>query len=277
VALRAFRGWLGGGVIHWGAAIAYYALISIAPLLLLGVGVAGLALDARRAGAALVTQLEAVLGPRGAAVAELVLREGSFPGFGSVEALGSVALLLVTASAVFANLRGALNAVWGVEPGGGGLRHALRTRLVALGTILAMGLVIVASVALTTAVNLLAPRIEELLPGGGRLARGLDVGVSVAVLWLAFAALFRLLPDARIAWRDVWTGGFATALLFVGGKTLIAAWLARSSLGSAWGAAGSVFLFLVWLYYSAQIFLLGATFTREWARARGREPGGSGN
>ena len=270
VARETLGTWTRSDAIHWGAALAYYALFSLGPILILMVGISGLVLDASTAGSALIRQLRPVLGSRGASVAETILAQGSFPGFGSLPALGSLALLLVAATAVFANLRGALNATWSVRPSTGPLRTVLRARLTAFTMILIVGLLVVASLALGTVTSVLAPVLERWVPGGQWLVQGLDALVSVLMLWLAFAAIFRVLPDVEIAWRDVWVGALVTALLFVVGKVLISLYLAQSDLASPYGAAGSTFLLLVWIYYSAQIFMLGATFTRVWARLRGR-------
>ena len=271
IARQTIKAWLSGDAVHWGAALSYYALFSLGPLLLLLVGTAGLVLDARTASATIINQLRPFFGTRGATVAETILREGSFPGFDSPKALVSIALLLLAGTGVFANLRGALNAVWSVRPVSGTLRNLARTRLSAILMMLTLGLLVLASVLLSTAVSVLAPYLEAQLPGGSWLVRALDLAVSTLFLWVAFAATYRILPDAQIAWRDVWVGALATAILFVVGKALIGLYLGRSDLGSAYGAAGSVFLLLVWLYYSAQIFILGATFTQVWARARGRD------
>lgn len=265
-----FFTWLTGDVIHWGAALAFYALLSLGPVLILLVGISGLVLDARTAGATIVSELRPVLGARGATVAHTILREGSFPGFGSLPALGSLALLLITSTALFANLRGALNAIWSVRPVTGTLRNVLRDRLAAFIMILIVGALLLASVVLGAATAVLAPYLKSWIPGGTLLVHVLAFAVSTGVLWLACAATFRVLPDGRVAWPDVWVGALATALLFVIGKFLIGLYLAHSNLASPYGAAGSVFLFLVWVYYSAQIFIFGATFTAAWARARGR-------
>jgi membrane protein len=270
---RTLRVWLAGDTVHWGAALAYYALASLAPLLLLLVGVAGRALDAPTAGPTIVRQLQPFIGSRGATVAETILREGSFPGFGSFKAIASVALLLVAGTAVFANLRAALNAIWGVKPARAGWRLALRTRLMAFLMILIVGSLVTASVGLSAVIAMLSPLAETWVPQWSFLIRLLDGAVSTVVLWLAFAAIFCILPDAQVALRDALVGALATALLFVIGKTLVGLYLSGSDIGSPYGAAGSIFVFLIWLYYSAQIFLLGATFTAIWAGARGCETG----
>jgi len=265
------RTWLRGDSIQWGAALSYYALFSLGPLLLLSVGFLGLVLDADAAGATIVRELTTLIGERAARVAETILREGSFPSFDSIEALGSALLLLVAATAVFVNLRRALNAVWSVRPIAGPVITMIRIRLTAFLIVLVLGVLIAVSVLLGAGAAYFAPVLERAFPYGGLLGRLLESAISLAVLWVGFSLIFRVLPDAKIAWRDAGLGGLVTAFLFTAGKLLIGIYLTRSDLGSAFGAAGSVFLFLIWLYYSAQIFLLGATFTAVWARARGRE------
>jgi membrane protein len=271
IAWRSIRAWLGGGALHWGATLAYFGLISLGPVVLLVVGVGGRLLGADRAGNTVVRELEPLLGARAATIAETVLAEGTFPGFGSLAALLSLLLLLVAASAVFANLRAALNTIWFVRPVSGTFRNLLRTRLTAFAMIIAVGGLVLASTVAGALVGVLAPYLEGRLPFGGVLARILELVSSTVVLWVAFAATFRFVSDARIAWRDLWAGALFTAVLFVVGKFLIGLFLAQSNLASLHGAASTLFVFLLWLYYSAQIFLLGATFTREWAYGRGRE------
>ncbi len=256
---------------HWGATLAYFALISLGPVLIVMVGVAGRLLGADSAGDSVVRELQPVLGARGADIAQTVLSEGTFPGFGSPSALLSILLLLLAATAVFANLRGALNEIWKVRAVTGAFRNVLRTRLISFSMILVIGLLILTSTIIGTVVAVLSPYLEGLLPAGSLVARVLELLSSTVVMWLAFAAMFRFVSDARIAWRDLWVGSLFTAILFVLGKFLIGLYLAQSNLASLYGAAGTLFLFLVWLYYSAQIVLLGATFTREWVRGRGRE------
>lgn len=268
---RAILAWLSGGAMHWAATLAYFALISLGPVLLFVVGIGGRLLGADATGDTVVRELQPILGARGAAIAETILSEGTFPGFGSPAAIVSLVLLLVAATAVFANLRAALNAIWSVRAVTGTFRNLLRTRLIAFAMIVAIGVLILASTIMGTIVAVLAPYLEEWLPYGSLLARTLEVLSSTVLLWLAFAAIFHFVSDARIAWRDVWVGALFTALLFVLGKFLIGLYLARSDLASIYGAAGTLFVFLVWLYYSSQIFILGATFTREWVRGRGRE------
>lgn len=256
---------------HWGATLAYFALFSLGPLLLLVVGIGGRILGADQTRETVVRQLQPVLGNRGASIAETVLNEGTFPGFGSLPAVLSLLLLLLTATAVFANLRGALNAIWSVRPVTGTFKNLLRTRLTAFVMILVVGALILASTVAGTTIAVLTPYLENWLPGGSLLVRALEIVSSVAVLWLAFAVTFRFVPDAHVAWRDLWVGALFTSILFVLGKFLIGLYLAQSNLDTLYGAAGTLFVFVVWLYYSSQILILGATFTREWARGRGRE------
>ena len=265
-----FMEWLGEGVMHWGAALSYYTLFSLGPVLIFLVGTAGMFFDDAAAREQILSQLRLLLGSRGAEIADTILVQATFPGFGSVQALLSLLALLVGATAVFGNIQGALNDIWHVKPVTGTVRNALRTRLMAFVMILVLGGLVFLSFLVSAATSLLAPFIEARLPGGSLLVRALDFGVSTALLWLVFAAVYQVLPDARIAWRDVWVGGLVTAVLFAIGKLAIGGFLGRRDPGSVFGAAGSLFALLIWIYYSAQIFLVGASFTEVWARSRGR-------
>lgn len=270
IAWRTLDHWLGGGIMHWGAALSYYTLFSMGPLLAFITGTAGMLFDASATQTEILEQLRTVLGPRGADIAATVLRQASFPGFGSFASLFALLLSLVGATAVFNNLQGALNEIWDVQPVTGTVRNALRTRLISFLMILMTGGLILVFFLFSTAASVMMPFIEARLPVGSLLVKTVDFTLSTSILWLAFAAIYRWLPDVEIAWRDVAAGALTTAILFVVGKLLIGAFLGGRNVGSVFGAAGSLFAVMVWIYYSAQIFLIGACFTEIWARSRGR-------
>jgi membrane protein len=270
IAWRTLEHWLGGGIMHWGASLSYYTLFSMAPLLVFFTGIAGMLFDASATQAEILSQLRTVLGSRGADIAATVLRQASFPGFGSFASVLTLLLSIVGATAVFNNLQGALNEIWGVKPVTGTVRNALRTRLISFLMILMTGGLIIVFFVFSTAASVMMPFIEARLPSGSLLVKAVDFTLSTAILWLAFAAIYRWLPDVEIAWRDVAAGALTTAVLFVVGKILIGAFLGGRDIGSVFGAAGSLFAVMVWIYYSAQIFLIGACFTQVWAHSRGR-------
>jgi membrane protein len=270
IAWRTLEHWLGGGIMHWGASLSYYTLFSMAPMLVFLTGIAGMLFDASATQAEILSQLRIVLGPRGADIAATVLRQASFPGSGSFASVLTLLLSIVGATAVFNNLQGALNEIWNVQPTTGPVRNALRTRFISFLMILMTGSLILVFFVFSTAASVMMPFIEARLPVGSLLVKTVDFTLSTSILWLAFAAIYRWLPDVEIASRDVATGALVTAILFVIGKLLIGSFLGGRDVGSVFGAAGSLFAVMVWIYYSSQIFLIGACFTEVWARSRGR-------
>lgn len=270
VAGRTFQEWQADGIPQWGAAIAYYAVISLAPLVVLAVTLFGRFLGSEAAESRVLEQVELLAGPRGVELARVVLEEAVRPGLGSVEAVLTVGLLLFGATAVFANFQNALNRIWSVEPRTGVLRNLVRNRVAAFLMILALAVLMLASVVAGTVVGWFGPLldpVDDLLP----FVRVADVLTSFFLLWLFVGFTYKVLPDARIDWTDVWIGALVTAALLVLGKHLLAAFLVRNALASMYGTAGSLLLLLLWIYYSAQVFFLGAEFTQVWAADRGRE------
>lgn len=270
VFVRTIREWDADGAPQWGAAIAYYSVISLAPLVLLAVMVLGRFVGSGAAEERVLDQVELLAGPRGVELARTVLEEAARPELGSVGALLTVGLLLFGATAVFANFQNALNRIWSVEPRNGVVRNLVRTRIAAFLVVLGLGLLMVVSVVAGTAVGWAGPILDPLqsvLP----FIRLADVLTSLLLLWIFVGIVYRILPDARIAWRDVWVGALVTAALLVVGKHVLALFLARNAFASMYGTAGSFLLLLLWVYYSAQVFFLGAEFTQVWAEERGRE------
>ncbi len=256
-------------VIHWGASLAYYSLISLAPLVVLGMSILGKVVGQGDAEAWIMDQVRLLAGPRGVEIAGGVLKEAGRPELGSVGAILTIALLLFGATAVFTNLQGVLNRIWGVRSNSSILHTVLRTRLAAFFMVLALGGILVVSMILSTALSWAGPivdPIDSVLP----FVRLGEIVTSLLLLWLFVAATFRILPDASVAWRDVWVGGLATAVVLYAGKYALATFLARNAFASMYGTAGSLFLLLMWIYFSAQVYFLGAEFTQIWARQEGR-------
>ena len=267
---RTFAEWRDDDAIRWGAAIAYYSVISLAPLVVLAATVLGQLVADERAERWIREQVGILAGPQASDVAATVLQETSRLDLTSLGSIVTVLLLLFGATAVFANLQRALNAIWSVEPRSGLLRDLARTRVSAFFTVLSLGGLIILSVVIGAVVGWLAPLVEGVAPylPAVHLA---DLLSSVLVLWVAVSAVFWVLPDVRISWRDVWVGALVTAVLLAVGKFALAAFLARNAVASMYGTAGSILLLLLWVYYSAQVFFLGAEFTQVWADERGRE------
>ncbi len=249
-----------------GAALAYYATFSLAPLVVLAVAVAGLFYGAQtgEARALVMEEVASVLGPEGATMLRGLLdNAAASPSTGSWAAALSIALLLFSATTLFARLREALNTIWDTEPHAGGLLGFLRSRGLGLLLVLGTGVAIVASLTLSTVVA----GLGDIL-GTSTGAAVLERVASVALLGLLFAVLYRFLPETDVHWADVWIGALATAVLFTLGTWAMGAYLGGASVGSAYGAAGALVAFLLWIYYSAQLFFLGAEFTAVYARHR---------
>jgi len=262
--------WWQGGSPRLGAALAYYTVFSIAPLLVVSIAIAGLVFDEEAARGQIVGQLGGLLGPQGASAIETMvekasLREGASIG-ASLLAFGTI---LLGASGAFGQLQAALNEIWDVTPKSeGGVWRAVRRRLLSFGMVLVIGFLLLVSLVVAAGVaaldGLVGARSEAWQP----LLAALHLVVSMGLATLLFAAIFKLLPDRDIRWRHVWIGALVTALLFEVGKWAIGLYLGNASVGSMYGAAGSLVVVLVWVYYSAQILFLGAEFTQVWSRRR---------
>ena len=249
-----------------GAALAYYATFSLAPLVVLAVAVAGLFYGAQtgEARALVMEEVASVLGPEGATMLRGLLdNAAASPSTGSWAAALSIALLLFSATTLFARLREALNTIWDTEPHATGLVGFLQSRGLGLLLVLGTGVVIVASLALSTVIAGLGDVL-----GTSAGAAVLERVASVALLGLLFAVLYRFLPETDVHWADVWLGALGTAVLFTLGTWAMGWYLGSASVGSAYGAAGALVAFLLWVYYSAQLFFLGAEFTAVYARHR---------
>lgn len=258
-----------------GAALAYYTVFSMAPLLLIVIAVAGLAFGADAARGEIQAQLQGLLGDGGAQLIQGLLVSVSAPKEGFTATAVGLGLLFVGATTVFAALQGSLDRIWQVRgpSENRGLYGLLRTRLLSFGMILAVGFLLVVSLlasAILSAVN----RRWEVVFGGWQAALELVNALGGFVLVaLMFGLIYKFMPRARVAWSDVWLGALLAALLFTMGKLLIGAYIGRSGLASAYGAAGSLVVVLLWVYFSAQILLVGAEFTHAFARTFGSRRG----
>ena len=255
---QAVQAWSDDYAPSMGAALAYYTLFSIAPLLLIVIAVAGFAFGAEAARGEIFEQLSGLMGPSGAQAIEDLLRSADRPGAGTLAMLAGIVTLLMGATAVFGELQNSLDRIWRApaRKQQQGWLNLVRSRLLSFGMILAIAFLLMVSLALSAVLSAI---------GEWRL---LDMAASFALVTLLFALIYKIIPRVRIAWRDVWVGAAVTAALFAVGKFLIGLYLGRSSVTSAFGAAGSLVAVMVWVYYSAQIFLLGAEFTRLSAHAR---------
>lgn len=272
----ALQAWQDDRIPPLGAALAYYALFAMGPILIVMVSIAGTIFGPAAARGELVEQIDDLIGPSGAEVVETVVaRVGPGQGSVAVTIIGIVAIIL-TASGAFLHLRHALNTIWRVPPPPRVRRNVLESigafawrRLRAFALVFPLAMVLIIAVAVSTAVSVVS-RVVSFPP---LVAELLSRGISLGVLTLAFGVIYRFLADIRLRWSEVWTGAAITAFLFAVGNELLTAYLVRSATASVFGAASSVVILLIWVYYSAQITLYGAEYSwvlfraRQWRRA----------
>ena len=270
VARAALRDWLDHHAASKGAALAFYTLFSLAPMLLLVLGVAGFFYGEQAARGELFLQLRGLLGNQGAQAVQLVLAGAHDREQGRLAALMAGALLLFGATSVFAELKESLDQIWQVAPPKhGGLWELLRTRLLSFGMVLVLAFLLMVSLVVSALLTLLEHYANGVWRDAAGLLALLNGLLGFAVITALFAAIFKWLPRARLSWRDVLVGAFGTALLFTLGKYAIGAYIGNSGVGDSFGAAGSLAALLMWVYYSAQIFFLGAEFARQYALQMG--------
>lgn len=256
------------------AALSYYTVFALPPLLVLTLMAVGSVFDPASVQAEVVAQVRSIAGAQAAEQVTTMIETASRPGTGGplAAALGVLALLF-GATGAFAQLQEALNRAWDVEESGpGGIVGYLAKRAMSFAMIAGFAFLMLVSLLVSAALSAFGASLGGWLPAGisAWVLRALSLGLSFAVITLLIAAIFKVLPDVKIGWREVWTGAAVTALLFTAGKFLIGLYLGRSDPGSDFGAAGSLAVLLVWVYYNAIIFFLGAEFTQVWARRRGR-------
>jgi len=263
-----FREWTRDKAPRLGAALAYYTIFSIAPLFLIAIAIAGAVFGQDAARGEIFGQLEKPLGPVGAKAIEELIKNANRSASGSTAAaiIGGLTLIF-GATAVFSQLKDALNTIWNVESTeAGGVAGYVRNRLLSFGMVLGIGFLLLVSLILTTVVAAAGKFMKGRIPGNEALWQAVTFVTEVAVVTLLFAMLFKFLPDIQIRWRDVWLGAAFTALLFTVGKLAVGFYLGRGTIGSAYGAAGSFVVLLLWIYYSTLIFFFGAEFTQVFVR-----------
>ncbi len=258
------------------ASLSYYSLLSLAPLVLVVIALAGLVFGRDAVEGRVVGEMEGLMGKAGAEVVQTVIRNAHGPGRGVVSLVLGIATLIIGATTVFVQLQSALNRIWEAKADPdkkSALWDLVRDRLLSLAMILGVGFLLLVSLMISAALSAASTWMQ------GRIAlhpffwQAIDLVVSFGIITLLVAMMFKFLPDAKIAWRDVWFGAVVTSVLFSIGKSLIGLYLGRSSIGSAYGAAGSIVVFMVWIYYAAMILFLGAKITQvRTRRERGKPP-----
>lgn len=277
IILAAANAWIDDYAPTMGAALSYYVLFSLAPLLVLVIAIAGLVFGQDAAQGAIIAQLQGIMGKEGATAVQGLLQAAREPSTGIVASIVGGFLLLLGATAIFAELQTDLDRIWRVpaKEKPSGIWGWVRSRILSFGLVLGLAFMLMVSLVVSAA---LAATSEWL--GGGNaaesvLASVLNFAASFALFTVLFAMIYKIMPTAKISWHDVWMGAAVTALLFNVGKSLIGLYLAKSSVASGFGAAGSFVILVAWFYYSAQIFLFGAEYTWVYANSKGRN-GGAG-
>jgi membrane protein len=267
---KSVNAWLDDFAPSMGAALAYYTLFSIAPLLIIVIAIAGLVFGQDAARGEIVAQIQGLIGRDGAIAVQGLLKSTSEPAQGFVAIVLSTILLIVGATTVFAELQSDLDRIWRVPAPARqmGILVLLHTRLLSFGLVLGLGFLLLVSLVIGAAIAAVGKWWDGYFAGWEAMFHAIDFCISFAISTVLFAMIYKLMPRARIAWQDVWIGAAVTALLFEIGKMLIGLYLGKTSVASGFGAAGSLVVLLVWVYFAAQIFLLGAEFTWAYAQER---------
>jgi len=271
----AFAGWWSDRAMSLGASIAYYTIFSLAPMLLAVIAVAGLVFGREAAQGAIIEELSALAGAQAADAVRAMLVSASNVGSGILGTIVGLAMFLLLVTGALVELQDSLNIIFHAEPRqGSGLINFVRTRLLSLALILAIGFLLLVSLAIDAAVSAAGEYLAGAWPAIRALLHAVNFVVSLAITTALFGLMFKVLPDVALGWREVIVGALVTALLFALGKFAIGFYLGKSDLASTYGAAASIITILLWVYYSAQILLFGAEFTRAYAaERRGRATG----
>jgi membrane protein len=270
---QTFQEWLEDKAPQLGAALAYYTVFSLAPLVVVLLAMVGLIFRNDPAGAwnKITQQMSYFLDASAVQVVQNIAQKASHPGKGLVATIIGIALALFGASGVFGQLQDALNTIWGIKPKpGGGIWAFLRSRFLSFAMVGGICFLLLVSLTLESVLKAFSHYVQSVLPGGIVLAIAVYLVFDLAVIILLFAIMFKFLPNAKIHWRDVWIGASMTALLFVVGKWALGLYLGSGTASSAYGAASSLITLLLWVYYSSQILLFGAEFTQVYATRAGR-------
>ncbi|MBF2076646.1 MAG: YihY/virulence factor BrkB family protein [Synechococcales cyanobacterium C42_A2020_086] len=267
------KGWQEDKIALWAAALAYYTTFSLAPLLVIAIAIAGAVFGEEAAQGEVVAQIEGLIGQQGAEAIQAMLQNANQPGSGGLWATTiGVITLLIGASGVFGQLQEALNAIWHVKPKpSAGIKNLIQDRFLSFAMVLVIGFLLLVSLLLSAVLAAISTLINNFLPELTIAGQVFNFLLSFGVITLLFALIYKVLPDITLPWRYFWIGAAVTALLFNIGKFLIGLYLGSSGIASTYGAAASLAVILIWVYYSAQILLVGAVFTKVYARYRGAQ------
>lgn len=266
VLYESIHAWITHRAASKGAALAFYTLFSLTPILVLAIAVGGYFFGEQAAQGQIISQIQSLVGRNGANAIQALLAAARDPAAGLTATAVAGVLLLVGATSVFAELKGSLDEVWGMQhTHHSAITAVLRTRLLSFGLVLVLALLLLISLVVSAALSLLEHYMVGIWSDSVVVLKMLSTAISFGVIACLFAVIYKMLPDAPLSWRDVWVGAAFTTGLFALGKYLIGLYLGNSAVASSFGAAGSVIALLLWVYYSAQIFFLGAEFTRQYA------------
>jgi membrane protein len=271
---QTFRAWSDHEAPRLGAALSFYTMLSLAPLVILVIAIASLVFGHSAAQNDIIREVQGIMGTEGAKAVETVIEHGQKPTSVLASVIG-VIILLVGASGAFSELQSALNKIWDVQPNNGSaVASLIKARLFSFGMVLAVSFLLLVSLVVTAGLAVVGKFFGEILPMPELLMHAINFLISFVGISALFALIFKYVPEAKIEWKDVWEGAIATALLFTIGKSLIGLYLGKAAVGSAYGAAGSLIVVIVWVYYSAMIFFFGAEFAH--VRATGRQSANAG-
>lgn len=266
---RTAEGFIADDAFGHGASIAYFTLFSLAPVLLVVIAVAGLVFGTDAAQGAIVAQLSSLMGRETANTLQTMIRSASDGLAGTLATLIGVVTILLAATGVFSEVQSTLNIIWKVKSRRSTLSRLVRARLASLGVVIVLGFVLMVSLALSAALAAFGDYLQLRFPVAKPAVWAVDLVLSIALISGIFAVMYKMLPDVPLRWRDVLVGALGATALFEGGKYLIALYIGQSNVATSFGAAGALIVLLLWIFYSAQIFLVGAEFTRAWAEVYG--------
>jgi membrane protein len=248
-----------------GAAIAFYTVTSIAPVLLIVVAIAGMVFGREAAQNGIIAQLSGLIGHQSAEILQTAIASAQSKTSGKIATVVGVVMVIVTASGVSGEMQTALNVIWKADPTGTPISRLIRARAAGLGLVVSLGFLLMVSLAISAGLSAFGDYLNSVFPFGQVILTILNAVVSFLLISILFATIYKVLPDKHIEWRDVVVGAIVTSFLFIAGKSLIGWYIGSSAVASAYGAAGALIVMLLWVYYSAQIFLLGAEFTKAYS------------
>ena len=269
---KLYAHWSEDRIAIFAAALAYYTAFALAPFLIICTSVVGLAFGQDAAQGQVLEQIQAMVGKESADLIQTMIISASKPSSGITAQVISIILLILATSGVFSQIQMGLNNIWGVEPKPGrGIWGIIKDRFLSFTIVLGVAFLLLVSLLLSVVITMMSSYLSRLLPGGELIAWSLNFAISLAVITILFAMIFKILPDIELTLRDVIWGAFWTAVLFTIGKTLLGFYLGQSHVANAFGPAGSLIVILIWVYYSSQILFIGAELTKMYVTRHGRK------